>query len=275
MNRDDPLSPQERDEYERDLIRFCDRELDLLGDIAGKSVLYAGGTSPLWIEGLAERIGPEGSLSVLDADGDGLSAAQESFAPDDLPLTPEYVAGDVFNLPFPVARFDLAYSSGLLHELDVAEGEIAEALRSLESVVRAGGFVAASDFVSDVPAVQVEEEGIFAEAARLATGSKLFGVGGSDRIEGLLRGPFGRHGLRVCPPFPVRHLDRLFLAQPEPDGFDLLKADDAARLRARWEGLKLRVKAEGYTRPATVFAVVFPDHPTELAGAPPGSGNHL
>ncbi|HLL57708.1 MAG TPA: hypothetical protein VK359_07270 [Rubrobacteraceae bacterium] len=60
----DPLTSEERDEYENDLISFCDRELDLLGDIEGLDVLYAGGSSLLWIEGLSQRIGEKGSLNA-------------------------------------------------------------------------------------------------------------------------------------------------------------------------------------------------------------------
>src|SRR4028119_1301374 len=41
--RQDPLTPEERDEFEDDLLCFCDRELDLLGDIRGMDVPYAGG----------------------------------------------------------------------------------------------------------------------------------------------------------------------------------------------------------------------------------------
>ncbi len=39
------LTPEEREEFEEDLIPFCDRELDLLGDLRGLDVLYAGGSS--------------------------------------------------------------------------------------------------------------------------------------------------------------------------------------------------------------------------------------
>ena len=60
LYRGDPLSPSQREEFEEDLISFCDRALELLGDIGSLDVLYAGGASPLWLEGLAGRIGPEG-----------------------------------------------------------------------------------------------------------------------------------------------------------------------------------------------------------------------
>jgi hypothetical protein len=53
----DPLTPEEREEFEADLIAFCERELDLPGEIRGLDVLYAGGSSLLWLEGLSQRIG--------------------------------------------------------------------------------------------------------------------------------------------------------------------------------------------------------------------------
>ncbi|MGI8649685.1 MAG: class I SAM-dependent methyltransferase, partial [Rubrobacter sp.] len=254
-NRDDPLSPEERDEYERDLIAFCDRELDLLGDISGKRVLYAGGTSPLWIEGLAEKIGPEGSLTAIDTDEEGLEVARESFDPDELPLVPEYVFGNIFDPPFEDHPFNLVYSSGLLHELDVSGREegILEALWNLGSVLRSGGLLVASDFVNDVPSAQAEEEAILAEVARLTTGSELFGIGGESRIGRLLCGSFESWSLESHPPFGIRHLGKLFLIQSEPDGLDSLKPDDARRLRRRWSKLGARVRREGYTRPATIL----------------------
>src|ERR687895_93621 len=68
LYKQDPLTPGEREELEEDLIAFCDRELDLLGAIRGLDVLYAGGSSPLWIEGLSQRIGDGGSVTAIDLD---------------------------------------------------------------------------------------------------------------------------------------------------------------------------------------------------------------
>src|SRR4028119_2471225 len=66
LYRQDPLTPEEREEFEDDLVSFCDRELDLLGGIRGLDVLYAGGSSLLWIEGLSQRAGEEGTVTALD-----------------------------------------------------------------------------------------------------------------------------------------------------------------------------------------------------------------
>lgn len=251
----DPLSPQERDEYERDLISFCDRELDLLGDIRGRNVLYAGGTSPLWIEGLAGKIGDHGSLAILDNDENGLANAEAYFAPDELPLRPRFACGDVFETPFERGAFDLVYSSGLLHELDVRgrEDGVIEALDGMARVARPGGAVVGSDFVDDVDAAQIEDEAIEAEILRLTTGAELFGVGSSARIIEVLESRFPQCGHSIHEPFDIRHLDKLFFAEPDPRELDALAPNDAERLRRRRASLRERVRANGYTRPATLF----------------------
>lgn len=259
LKLDDLLTPEERDEYETDLIAFSDRELDLLGDIAGRNVLYAGGTSPLWIEGLVERIGENGSLTVLDLDEDGLANAEASFAPDDLPLRPRFVVGDVFDPPLERGTFDLVYSSGLFHELDVSERSVGDALSAMANVLRSGGRFAASDFVDDVDAAHIEDEAIEAEVRRLAAGTDLFEVGCSGRLVEILENGFDgfvscEHSIHA--PFPIRHLGKFFLADPEPAGIEKLDAlapHGAERLRHRRERLRERVEAEGYDRPATLF----------------------
>ena len=76
LYKGDLLTPEERETFEQNLISFCDRELDLLGDIGGLNVLYAGGASPLWIEGLSQRTGNTGTLTALDADTERVEAAQ-------------------------------------------------------------------------------------------------------------------------------------------------------------------------------------------------------
>lgn len=253
LKLDDPLTSEERNEHESDLIAFCDRELGLLGDIRGRNVLYAGGTSPLWIEGLAERIGGSGSLTVLDKDEDGLSRAEAAFAPDDLPLCPRFVAGDVFDLPFERGTFDLVYSSGLIHELDVSEKSAKEALSAMASVLRFGGRLATSDFVDDVGAVQIEDEAIEAEVEWRVSGAKRCGIGSSERLVEILEDGFVLRGHSLHPPFPIRHFDKIFLAEPEPVVFETLDPHEAEHLRHRRGHLRERARADGYTRPATLF----------------------
>src|ERR671926_55276 len=78
LYKQDPLTPGEREEFEDDLIAFCDRELDLLGDISCLDVLYAGGSSPLWIEGLSQRVGENGTLVAIDLDAERVDETQAS-----------------------------------------------------------------------------------------------------------------------------------------------------------------------------------------------------
>src|ERR671916_431640 len=118
---DDPLTPEERAQYEDDLIAFCDRELDLLGDIRGLDVLYAGGASLLWIEGLSQRVGEGGSLTAIDLDVERIDETQASLGEAEFAAPVHLLAGDVFGMPFTPGTFDLVYSSGFFHELDVRE----------------------------------------------------------------------------------------------------------------------------------------------------------
>src|ERR687898_2012774 len=90
---DDPLTPVEREEFEEGLISFCDRELDLLGDISGLDVLYAGGASPLWLEGLSQHIGDGGNLSALEAATERLQAVEEALQDAELAAPVRLVAG--------------------------------------------------------------------------------------------------------------------------------------------------------------------------------------
>src|SRR5918997_1659968 len=79
-----PLTPDEREAFESDLVSFCERELDLLGDIEGLAVLYAGGSSPLWLEGLSQRIGRTGTLGALEADTQLVKEGQDLLREADL-----------------------------------------------------------------------------------------------------------------------------------------------------------------------------------------------
>src|SRR5436190_11251461 len=128
LYRQDPLSPEERASYEEDLISFCDRELDLLGDIEGLIVLYAGGFSLLWLEGLSWRIGEKAILTAFDADPKRLQESRKLLREADLTAPVRLVSGDAFRPPFSPGTFDLAYSAGLFHELDVREKPVEGAL---------------------------------------------------------------------------------------------------------------------------------------------------
>ena len=239
--RPDPLSPEERDEHESDLIAFCDRELDLLGEISGLDVLYAGGASLLWLEGLSQRICESGRLTAMELDPELLENAREGLSDADLSAPVRLVLGSVFEPTFEESAFDLAYSSGLMHELDVRESSASDALAALTRAVRPGGRVAASDFVDSVEAVQIEDERLDSEETRRRTGAELYGIGPPERLVELFERQLRHVRWEVYPPFPIRHLDRLVLAEI---------ADEKSEDR---DALRRRILREGYTRPATLY----------------------
>ncbi|HKZ27159.1 MAG TPA: class I SAM-dependent methyltransferase [Rubrobacteraceae bacterium] len=257
LYKEDPLTPDEREEYESDLIAFCDRELDLLGDIEGLNVLYAGGASPLWLEGLARRVGPTGHLTALELDPDQVSKAADILGEADLPIPVRLAIGDVFELPFEPRTFDLVYSAGLFHELDKREEPAEEALSTLARSVRAGGRVATGDFIDSVAATQLEDEEIQAEWTRRALGREFYGIGPPERLVALHETVLDDVRWRISPPYPFRHLDKLVLDEDEPAGFLLLPAETVERLRERRSVLRERIEREGYTRPATLYVEGF------------------
>ena len=251
--RQDPLTPEEREECEEDLVSFCDRELGLLGDIRGLDVLYAGGSSLLWIEGLSQRAGEGGTVTALDLDRERVEAAGENLEDADIRAPVRLVAGSVFEPPFGPGTFDLVYSAGLFHELDVAGGGVEAALRALSSAVRPGGRVATGDFVDTAPVAQLDDEGLDAELALLASGRELFGIGQPGRLVALHEKVLFGVRWRVSGPRPIRHLGKVVLAEEEPASLAALPSGSAGRLRERREALRERVRREGYTRPASLY----------------------
>ncbi|MGB3633846.1 MAG: class I SAM-dependent methyltransferase [Rubrobacteraceae bacterium] len=249
----DPLTPEERREFEEDLISFSDRQLDLLGDIQGLNVLYAGGSSLLWIEGLSSRIGENGCLTVLDLDEEALGDTRERLHEAELGSPVNLVPGDVFAPPFEGETFDLAYSAGLFHELDVAEEPAEGALSSLARLVRRGGRVATTDFIDSTPAVQIEDELLRDELVYGLFGRKLYGIGPSERLIRLHENILQDVYQRVLPPQPIRHFEKIALAEREPDGLSLLTAGPRDEWRERRNVLRERIRSEGYTRPAALY----------------------
>ncbi len=253
LYREDPLTPAEREEFEGDLISLCDRELDLLADIRGLHVLYAGGSSLLWIEGLSQRIGEDGSVTALDLDEEHIEATREQLEEADLAAPVRFVAGNAFEMPFQPGAFDLVYSAGLLHELDVGERTAEEVLAALVSAVRPGGRLATSDFVDTEPAVQLEDEELQAELAREVFGRKLYGIGSLERLVALHEGLLADVRWRVSPGRSTRHLNKVVLDEDEPEELSSLSPEIARRLRDGWGLLRERIRREGYTRPATLY----------------------
>jgi SAM-dependent methyltransferase len=256
-NEGDPLSREEREEHEDDLISFSDCELDLLGNVTGLEVLYAGGSSPLWLEGLSQRVGKDGSLTALDADAEKIEASRELLRDADLAAPVRLVAGDVFRPPFEKNTFDLVYSAGFFHELDVEQRPADDALAALVALVRPGGRVATSDFVDGAPAAQIEDEELERELARETLGAELWGIGDVDRLVALHERLLKDVRWRILPPFRIRHLDKSLLAEGEPEEVRRLPARKRRALRERRERLRERVEREGYTRPATLYVEGF------------------
>jgi SAM-dependent methyltransferase len=253
LYKGDPLTPEEREELEDDLIAFCDGELDLLGDIRGLDVLYAGGSSPLWIEGLSQRIGEDGSVTAIDMDVERVDETQTSLEEAAFVAPVRLLAEDLFRMPFASGTFDLVYSSGLFHELDVKERSAKDALATLCSVTRPGGRVATGDFVDSERAVQLEDEKLEAELRSEAYATESYGIGPPERLVGLHEELFADVRWLVSPPQRIRHLGNLVLAEGEPAEFSSLPTATARRLRESRDVLRGRILSEGYTRPATLY----------------------
>lgn len=243
----------EREEFEHDLVAFCDRALDLLGDISGLRVLYAGGAAPLWLEGLAERIGPTGSLTALEADAEKVEEAGGWIVDDEPPCTVSLVTGSVFSPPLAPGSFDFVYSAGLLHELDMSRDPARKAIHALAAKLVPGGRLATEDFVDTHPAAQLEDEALEDELHRTLTGEEAYGIGPAERLISLHHKELARVGWRESPPFGLRHLNRLVLAEEEPEDYARLTETARASLRERRAALRGRVLREGYTRPATLY----------------------
>jgi SAM-dependent methyltransferase len=253
LYKGDLLTPEDREEFEDDLIAYCDRELVLLGDISGLHVLYAGGASPLWIEGLSQRVGEDGSVTAFDMDAGRVDDTKASLGEAELAGPVHLLAGDLFRMPFDPRTFDLVYSSGLFHELDVKGRSAQEALAALHVVTRPGGKVATSDFVDSEPAMQLEDERLQAELRREAYGNELYGIGPPERLVALHEKLLADVRWRVSPPRRIRHLGELVLAEEEPAELSLLPPAKARWLRERRDAVRGRILGEGYTRPATLY----------------------
>jgi SAM-dependent methyltransferase len=248
----DPLTPEEREEFEENLIAFCDREFALLGDVRSLDVLYAGGSSLLWLEGLSQRIGEGGRLIALDLDAGRVEEACELLEAANLASPVRLVAGDVFEPLFEPQTFDLVYSAGLFHELDVREQSAEEALVALASVTRPGGRIATSDFVDSVPAVQLEDEELQHELAREVSGAEFYGIGSPERLIALHESLLNDLRWRSSPPYEIRHMDKVVLSEVErPE--EHLSIEKAVRFRKRRKVLRDRIQREGYARPATLY----------------------
>lgn len=249
----DPLTSQERREFEDDLISFCELQLALLDDIRGLDVLYAGGSSLLWIEGISQRVGESGSLTVLDLDEDALRITQKNLTEAELQSPVKLVVGDVFEQPFDDENFDLAYTAGLFHELNVGAKAVEVAFKELVRVVKRGGRVVTTDFVSSEPATQLEDERLQAELANELLGYRLYGIGSPGRLVELHERFLKGVSWRVLEPYHLRHFGKIVVAEKDLEEADMLPTDKKDAWHEKRKALLERILREGYTRPATLY----------------------
>ena len=156
-------------------------------------------------------------------------------------------------MPLGPRTFDLVYSSGLFHELDVRERGAEELLAALRVVARPGGRVATSDFVDSEPAVQLEDERLQAELKHEAYARNLYGIGPPERLISLHEKSLTDVRWVASAPQAIRHLGKLVLDEDEPAELSSLPPARARRLRERREAIRGRILNEGYTRPATLY----------------------
>lgn len=107
-----------------------------LGDVAGKDVLEAGSGSGVLSLELARR---GAKVALLDRSPAALELSRQVFAAARLPG--RFVAGDIFEVPFPANSFDAVWSFGVLEHY--TRREAAAALREMARVTKPGGLVVA------------------------------------------------------------------------------------------------------------------------------------
>src|SRR4028119_997419 len=92
-----------------------------------------------WAAGLAAGPGRGGTATALDLDRERVEVARDNLEHADLLAPVRLVAGSAFELPLDPDSFDLVYSAGFFHELDVSRWIAEGALLALASVARPGG----------------------------------------------------------------------------------------------------------------------------------------
>ncbi|HYQ85169.1 MAG TPA: class I SAM-dependent methyltransferase, partial [Rubrobacter sp.] len=192
-------------------------------------------------------------VTAIDMDAERVEETRNSLKEAELAVPIRVLPGNIFGMPFDPRTFDVAYSSGLFHELDVKGRSAHEALAALHAMTRPGGKVATSDYVDSEPAVQLEEERLQAGLRREAYGNELYGIGPPERLVALHEKLLENVRWLVSPPREIRHLGKLVLAEDEPAELSLLPPATASRLRESREALRGRILGEGYTRPATLY----------------------
>ena len=84
-------------------------------------------------------------------------------------------------------------------------------------------------------------------------GRKLYGIGPPERLVALHESLLENTDRCILPPYPIRRLEKVVLAEEEPEGLLLLPPEAQNRLRGKLGALRGRIRREGYTRPAILY----------------------
>lgn len=115
--------------------------LDAIGLTPGMCVLDAGCGSGAHLPLFAECVAPGGIVRGIDLDAGDVALARQINRDQIANGIVQIVQGDVLGLPFGDDEFDVAWSSSVLHHLEVPAAMLAELAR----VTRPGGLVAIID----------------------------------------------------------------------------------------------------------------------------------
>lgn len=112
-----------------------------LGDISGGKCLDAGaGTGEISFH-LAEKVGPEGSVTALDITPAMLALAEKKAAEKTLPIKIDFVTGDALNMEFEDETFDAVTSGYMLRNVT----DIPKAVSEMYRVLKTGGVCAVAE----------------------------------------------------------------------------------------------------------------------------------
>jgi len=122
------------------------------GFLPGIHVLDAGCGPGAFLPLLAERVGPSGRLSAVDAAEEHVAAVSASLHAAPLPCPTDVRTSDVTDLPFPAHSFDALWSANVTQYL--SDAQLAAMLAEARRVVRPGGRIAIKE--SELTALQIQ-----------------------------------------------------------------------------------------------------------------------
>ncbi|MCP9487670.1 MAG: methyltransferase domain-containing protein [Gaiellaceae bacterium MAG52_C11] len=194
-------------------------ELDVL---PGASVLDAGCGAGVHLGLFAEAVGPTGRVAGIDLDPDEIALAEQLWEGTDVGAVLELGSGDLLELPFPDASFDLVWSAAALHHVEPVEQAFAELVR----VTRSGGRVAVleADVGGSFPFLPwpVELEIVLRSAALRA---ELDRYGG--KLAYSFSGLLGRELPRLLREAGLEQIELLPVHEVEQGPLDAARADES------------------------------------------------